>query len=457
MSDITSLDTVVACIGVSHHRAPLALLEQLSLTDGVRRELLQPFTERGPDGRRLHEGVVLSTCNRTEIYFTPGADPLRPGSSAVLRGLPPVLVDALGQHSHLSAADLSSRLFRLDGWAAAEHLLRVACGLDSLVAGESQIMGQVARAYAEAQGAGTVGMVLSTLFQSAIRGGRRARSRIGIGRGASNAGTEAVRQVERISGALDGARVVVVGTGEIGRIVLGSLRARAEAAVRAGGAGPAVQVVSRSAERAAEVAARWRCEAWPLSRLPRLLQDCDILFSTTRAAEPVVGAAAIADAMQARGGRPLVLVDLGVPRTVDPAAAAIPGVHLLDIDSLRESPASALSSEEEARVRRMIGDDLAELRVRMEELTLRPVIGGMWQKADGIRRDVLSRARERLPNLDPQSWGEVESLASSLVARLLHDPTTRLRAEAGNGHAEAFAEALRELFLLRAPVAPGSE
>ncbi|HTZ50702.1 MAG TPA: hypothetical protein VMF68_03540, partial [Spirochaetia bacterium] len=154
MSDTTSLDNVVACIGVSHHRAPLALLERLSLTDSVRLELLRPFTERGPDGRRLHEGVVLSTCNRTEIYFTPGADHLQPGAYAVLRGLPPALVDALGQHSHLSAADLSSRLFRLDGWAAAEHLLRVACGLDSLVTGESQVMGQVARAYAEAQRAG---------------------------------------------------------------------------------------------------------------------------------------------------------------------------------------------------------------------------------------------------------------------------------------------------------------
>ncbi|HTZ51990.1 MAG TPA: hypothetical protein VMF68_10045, partial [Spirochaetia bacterium] len=325
------------------------------------------------------------------------------------------------------------------------------------VTGESQVMGQVARAYAEAQRAGAVGVVLSTLFQSAIRGGRRARSRIGIGRGASNAGTEAVRQAERISGRLDGARVVVVGTGEIGRIVLGSLRARADAAARAGGTGPVVQVVSRSPERAAEVAARWRCEAWPLSRLPQLLHDCDILFSTTRAAQPVVGAAAIATAMQARGVRPLVLVDLGVPRTVDPAAAAIPGVHLLDIDSLRESPASARTVEEEARVQRMIGDDLAELRARMVELSLRPVIGGMWQKADGIRRDVLSRARERLPHLDPQSWAQVESLASSLVARLLHDPATRLRAEAGNGHAAAFAEALQELFRLGTPVAPRSE
>lgn len=460
VKDESALDSVVACIGVSHHHAPLALLERLSLTDGVRREFLVPFLPRGADGRRLHEGVVLSTCNRTEIYFTPGDAPRDSRAPGLLRGLPPGLSEAIGRHSGLTPLELSVRLFRLDGWAAAEHLFRVVCGLDSLVAGESQITGQVARAYADAQRAGTVGVVLSTLFQAAIRGGRRARSRIGIGSGAPNAGTEAVRQAERIRGALDSAHAVVVGTGEIGRIVLGSLRARSEG--RPGG--PSVQVVSRSPERAAEVAARWRCPAYPLSRLPELLKTCDILFSTTRAAEPVVSAAAVTEAMKTRAGRPLVLVDLGVPRTVDPAAATIPGVHLLDIDSLKESPGSALSSSEEARVRELIREDLAVLRARMTELSLRPVLGGMWQKARAIREEVLARARERLPGLDENAWAEVEDLASSLVARLLHDPATRLRAEAGNGHAQEFAQALSELFRLgeqarlaqpAAPQAPG--
>jgi glutamyl-tRNA reductase len=421
------------------------MLERLSLTSGLRREFLAPFTPRGPDGRRRYEGVVLSTCNRTEIYFTPVSTATEPDIPAVLRGLPPEFVPALSAHSGLTVPELAARLFRHDGWAAAEHLFRVVCGLDSLVAGESQIVGQVARAYAEAQEGGTAGVVLSTLFQSAIRGGRRARSRIGIGGSASNAGTAAVERAEKATGTLAGARAVVIGTGEVGRIVLQALRERGRGRV---------DIVSRTQERADEVAARWGCPAHSIAHLPELLRQCDVLFSTTGAAQPVVSAAMIGSAMAARGGRPLVLVDLGVPRTIDPAAASVPGVHLLDIDSLKDDPVSTMSPEEEQRVRLLIREDLAELRTRMAELSLRPVIRGMWQKAEVIRGEVLARARERLPDLDERSWAEVEDLASSLVARILHDPATRLRAQAGNGHAAEFAEALRALFRLGEPGGP---
>ena len=461
MNDAVSLEHAVSCIGVSHHHATLDLLERLSLSSSGLREALALFSPRDPDGRRLREGVVLSTCNRMEIYFTPrdtarapgGAAGLGgaagPGAPGIFGGLPPGLLEMLCRHSGLSAAELAALLFRLDGWAADEHLFRVVCGLDSLIAGESQIVGQVARAYAEAQSAGTAGVVLSTLFQSAIRGGRRARSRIGIGRNAPNAGSAAVAHAEKTAGSLAGARAVVVGTGEIGRIVLRSLRARSEGA--GNGAGKAVgrvDIVSRSEERAAEVASRWGCQAHTIAELPALLAECDVLFSTTRALRPVVSAAMIRDAMQPRRARPLVLVDLGVPRTIDVGAASVPGVRLLDIDSLKDDTAPASATEEERRVERLIAEDLAELRARMTELSLRPVIGGMWRRAAAIRGDVLTRARERLAHLDARSWAEVESLASSLVARILHDPAARLRAEAGNGHSAAFAEALRELFRL---------
>jgi glutamyl-tRNA reductase len=440
VNDTLSFEHAVSCVGVSHRHATLEQLERLSLSSSGLREALAPFTPRGPDGRRLFEGVVLSTCNRTEIYFTPRDAASEPDEPEIFRGLPPGLLQMLRRASGLSAAELAALLFRRDGWAAAEHLFRVVCGLDSLIAGESQIVGQVARAYAQAQAAGTAGVVLSTLFQAAIRGGRRARRRIGIGSSASNAGTAAVARAEKVVGSMAGARAVVVGTGELGRIVLHSLRARS--------GGCRVDVVSRSPERAAEVAARWGCEARTISGIPDLLAECDVLFSTTRALHPVVSAAMIGSAMQLRRGRPLVLVDLGVPRTIDPAAASVPGVRLLDIDSLKDDPVPAEATEEERRVQRLVAADLAELRARMTELSLRPVIGGMWRKAAAIRGDVLARARERLAHLDDRSWAEVEHLASSLVARILHDPAVRLRAEAGNGHSAAFAEALRELFRL---------
>ena len=426
----------VFCIGVSHHGAPLELLERLSIPFDMLPQALSPFAARGPDGRRICEGVVLSTCNRTEIYASHGGFD-RPAAGVVcFAGIPDGVVDFLCHRSGLNRDELARRLYRHDGGAAVEHLFRVVCGLDSLVAGESQIGGQVARAYSAAQAAGTAGVVLSTLFQEAIRGGRRARARIGIGRGAANVGSLAVSRAEVLVGPLAQAHAVVIGTGEIGRIVLRSLR---EHGARR------VDIVSRSETRAAEAARRWGCGAHPRSALPVLLESCDVCISTTSAAGPLFGAGLIGGVMKERGGRRLVLIDLAVPRTVDAAARGVENVTLLDIDSFKDDCESRLTPEM-ARVETMIGEDLVVLRLRMKELALRPVIGGLWRRAAAIRADVLARMRARLPDLDAETWTQVEDLATSLVARLLHDPATRLRAEAGNGHAAAYAEALRELF-----------
>jgi glutamyl-tRNA reductase len=425
---------------VSHHGAPLELLERLSIPAGMLPEALSPFTARDPEGRRVCEGVVLSTCNRTEVY-TASLDRLRPaGDPTPFAGLPAGIVQFLCQRSGLSSGEMASRLFRHDGWDAVDHLFRVVCGLDSLVVGESQVVGQVARAYSAAQAAGTAGVVLSTLFQEAIRAGRRARARIGIGRSASNVGSLAVSRASELAGPLAGAWVVVIGTGEIGRIVLHGLRERGTRRV---------DIVSRSKERAAETAERWGCDAHPLSALPELLEDCDALISTTRASGPLVPSGLIARAMRARAGRRLVIIDIAVPRTIDPAARAESGVVLLDIDSFKEECESTRASPEALKAETMIDEDLAVLKLRMTELSLRPVIGGMWRRAAAIRGEVLSRTRARLPHLDAETWTQVEDLATSLVARILHDPAARLRAEAGNGHAAAYAEALRQLFGVR--------
>jgi glutamyl-tRNA reductase len=433
-------DFQFSCIGVSHHHATLDLLEKLSIPADALSLALEHFTPRDDEGRRRCEGVVLSTCNRTEIYFSPRGGSSAEEGAGIFAGLPAGLVDLLVMRSGLCPEDLAGRLVRCDGWAAAEHLFRVVCGLDSLVVGESQIVGQVARAYAQAQAARTAGVVLSTLFQSAIRGGRRARSRAEIGKGASNAGSAAVERAARAAGTLDGARVVVIGTGDIGRLVLQSLRGKPL---------QCVDLVTRSEQRAVEVAARWGGSVHPLSRLAALVSDCDVLISATAASQRIVTAAMVRDAMQRRPRRPLVLVDLGVPRTIDPVTSLIPGVQLLDLDSLKDEYRPGARPGEQA-VERMIGEDLAELRVRMLELSLRPVIGRLWKKADAIRGDVLAKARRQMPQLDDAQWAVVEDLAASIVARLLHDPATRLRAEAGNGHADSYAAALTDLFRLAA-------
>ena len=438
MSATGPLEYAVFCIGVSHHGAPLELLERLSIPVDRLPQALSPFAARRPDGTRFCEGVVLSTCNRTEIYASPGSFERPAGGFACFAGMPDAVVDFLCHRSGLNREELAQRLYRHDGGAAVEHLFRVVCGLDSLVAGESQIGGQVARAYSAAQAAGTTGVVLSTLFQEAIRGGRRARARIGIGRSAANVGSLAVSRAEQLAGLLAQAHVVVIGTGEIGRIVLHNLRERGTRRV---------DIVSRSEARAAEAARRWGCGAHLRSALPELLELCDVCISTTRAAAPLVSGELIGGVMKGRGGgRRLVLIDIAVPRTIDPAARAVKDVVLLDIDSFKDDRESAQHSPEAARAEAMIGEDLAVLKLRMKELALRPVIGGLWRRAAAIRGEVLARMRAKLPDLDAQTWTQVEDLATSLVARLLHDPATRLRAEAGNGHAAAYAEALRQLF-----------
>ena len=447
-------DIPISCFGVSHATAPLELLERLTVAPDGLPEALQAvgrgnatgYGGRAP-GRARSEVVILSTCNRTEIYRAAS-----PGGAAEAAGMPPGTVAAafdgeliawMEERAGLANARLAPFFFRFDGWAAAEHLYDVACGLDSLIVGESQILGQVARAYSASQAAGFAGPIISTLFQSAIRAGRRARAQTGIGRGPTSVSAAAVRRAEEILGGLGSARVLVLGAGEMGWLVLRRLR---------DGATGHIDVVNRTFERAASAAARWDAAAHPIADLPRLLTRCDALLSAASSPVPLLSADTIAAAQASREGRPLLIIDIAVPRAIDPAASSIPGVRLLDMGSLGGAQEVQGTRREIERVRRIIEEELAALGLQMAEWALRPVIGSLWLKADGIREEVLTWTRARLPQLDEESWGHVENLASALVAKLLHEPATRLRAEAGNGHARQYSEALIHLFdLARRP------
>jgi glutamyl-tRNA reductase len=427
---------------VSHATAPLDLLERLSITAEHLPRVLLAFGGRPDEARPRAEVVVLSTCNRTEVYRAVPPAGRSAGSTGVFDGLPGGLVSWLEERAGLAGARLAPFFFRFDGWAAAAHLYKVACGLDSLIVGESQILGQVARAYAAAQEAGRAGAVISTLFQSAIRAGRRARAQTGIGRGPTSVSAAAVRRAEEILGRLADARVLVLGAGEMGRLVLRRLRD--------GGTG-SIGVVNRTFERAASAAARWGATAHPMTDLPGLLESCDALFSATSSPTPLLSAEMVGTAALRRAGRPLLIVDIALPRAIDPAASSLPGVRLLDLESLKDAPGAGATDIEIGRVHRIIAEELAALGPRMAELALRPVIGSLWNKADGIRAEVLARTRARLPQLDEESWSHVENLARALVAKLLHEPATRLRAQAGNGHAEQYSDALIHLFDLTRP------
>jgi glutamyl-tRNA reductase len=400
----------VFCVGLSHHSAPVELLEALSRSVEELPRFLPP---------RPAEVVVLSTCNRFEVFGSQSS----PDSVA----------------EFFRRAGVSDSVHCLTGREAARRLYRIVCGLESMVLGESQIVGQVAAAYAAAQAARRAGSSMTALFQGAIRTGRRARRETEIGRSASSIAAAAVRLAEERMGSLAEARVLVLGSGEMGRLTMRSLQERRVANV---------DVAGRHLDKAARAARRFGAKAHLINSLPCLLENADIVISATSASRSPVTADMLRSAMSGRGGRPITIVDIAVPRDVEPEAADIPGVSLFDLNSLKglNENGESLRLREVPRVERIIEEGLDALSLAMAENSLRPVIGSLWLKASSIRQEVLDRTRARVPNLDDASWAHVERLASALVNKLLHDPATRLRAEAGNGHARSYAEALRFLF-----------
>ncbi|HUI72353.1 MAG TPA: glutamyl-tRNA reductase [Spirochaetia bacterium] len=415
--------TPVFCVGLSHHSAPVELLEALS-----RRAEELP----GVLPSRPAEVVVLSTCNRFEIFGSLSAGVLESTMAFFQR------------------AGVLDSVHQLVGRDAAHRLYRIVSGLDSMVLGESQIIGQVAAAYAAAQSARRAGPVMTALFQGAIRAGRRARRETEIGKSASSISAAAVRLAEESLGGFTNARVLVLGAGEMGRLTLRSLRERGVANV---------DVASRQLDKAARAARRFGAKAHLITSVPCLLESTDAVISATSASRPPLTADMLRTAMHERHGRPLVVVDIAVPRDVEPEAAALPGVRLFDLDALkgRDDNGESVRLREVPRVERIIEEELDALSIAMAENSLRPVIGSLWQKASSIRQEVLDHTRARIPQLDDASWTHVENLARALVNKLLHEPATRLRAEAANGHASDYAEALRFLFDLPTPTRQGRQ
>ena len=438
-------DSSVICLGASHAAVPLDVLERLSLPQERIAALLDSVGSAARQTGTRTELLVLSTCNRTEIYAVRDAR-FEDRPNAVLdepplfAGVSEAAIHCLEDHANVRRDELAAVLYRFDSGAAEEHLFRVVAGLDSLVVGETQIIGQVSRAYSAAQRAGTAGPMLSLLFESAIRTSRRTRVRASRDAGGSSAAAVAVRRAEEHVGSLSGAHVLVMGTGEMGRLVLPALREK-----RVGG----IDIMTRSADRAAALSKRWGLPVKTPADLPLLLEKIDIVISSTSSAGPLITEPMLRCAMGSRAGQPLVIVDLAVPRSIEKQAAGIPGITLLDIESLRTANADAAGDDPAAAA--IIREELAILDRRMAEMALRPVIGDMWRKADRFREEVLLRTRARVPQLDDQAWTHVENLARALVAKILHDPATRLRAQAGNGHAREYADALRHLFALSEP------
>ncbi|MFL5926932.1 MAG: glutamyl-tRNA reductase [Gaiellaceae bacterium] len=403
----------VAVAGTSHRHEPLERRERLRLDDELASDVVRRLAADG------YEAVALSTCNRTELYVA-GAD----AQSARRRAL-----------AELRSLGAGATCFRYEDEWAARHLFRVAGGLDSLVAGETQILGQVRDAHTLALEAGATGRTLNRLFQQAIEAGRRVRTETDVARHPVSVPSVAVELAARDLGDLSGLTALVVGTGTMAHLVALNLLHR--------GVGR-LAVAGRNPSRAAELALRLDADWLQLDDLTRALEDVDVVFSATSARDYV-----IAPRHVGARRRPLLLVDLAVPRDVDPAVRALAGCTVRDVDDLEGVAAAGLDRRlaEVPRAEAIVTEESRRFAVWQRELAATPAISSLRRRAEEIRTAELARAATRLAQLSPAERRSVETLTAQIVAKLLHAPTVRAREAAGRDE-NMYADALLHLFAL---------
>ena len=409
----------VVVVGLSHRTAPVSLLERASVPS---EELAKTLDELHRT-ETISEVLLLSTCNRIEVY----ADVAR-FHSAVAE-----ISAVLARQAGLPVGDLAEHLYVHFAEAAAEHMFSVASGLDSMVVGESQILGQLRAAYASGTEAGSVGSVLHDLAQTALRVGKRVHSETGIDQAGASIVSVALDRAGELLGTLDGARVLIVGAGSMGALAGASLRRRA--------GGLDIVVANRSAERAERLATSLDARAIGLSDVAAAIAEADVLVSSTGATGIVIEASAIGD----RSARPLAVLDLALPRDVDPAVAALPGVTYVDLDVLR-SGGAVVSEESVQAATAIVADELGGYLGEQQQLAVAPTVTALRARANQVIDAELARLYARLPEADDQTRREVADAVRRAVEKVLHAPTVRVKELASMPGGDQYATALRELF-----------
>jgi glutamyl-tRNA reductase len=445
----------VLVVGLSHKSAPLATLERAIVGDDALGKLLRDVSHAD----NVAGAFVISTCNRAEIYAD--VDKFHGGVAAIC--------ELLARHSGIPLAELTTHLYVHYEDRAVQHLLAVACGLDSMVIGESQILGQVRQALHAAREHGTLGRALADLGTHALRAGKRAHAETGIDRaGASLVSVGLAVAARRLyagspaagspaagspaagdpaapanAGPLAALSVLVVGAGSMSSLAAGT-------AARLGAA--SLVVANRSHEHAERVAAPFSASAAGLSRLPAEIAAADLVVSCTGAPGFVITAESVREALGARSpGRPLVLLDLALPRDVDTGAGALPGVTVIDLEELRDAgpaglPAAAAHEEHVADVWRIVAEEFAAQVSADRAARVAPTVVALRAKAAGVVEAELARLAGRLDGLDSRSHREIAQSMGRVADKLLHAPTVRVKELAGSPGAESYEAALRVLF-----------
>jgi glutamyl-tRNA reductase len=412
-------------IGLNHRTTPVELLERMAVPAPELAKALHAL--EGSDN--LAEVAVLSTCNRTEVYarctrFHPAVEDVR---------------NFLTDQSSLDPDTITDHLYTYHDDAAVAHLFGVSAGVDSMIVGEGEILGQVREAWHIAEREGMIGPLLSRAFRQAVEVGKRARTETGIGRHAVSVSSAAVAVAGERLGGLDNRRVLVIGAGDVGTAM----------AVALNGAGVGeIVVANRSPKRADELAARVGGRAIALDSVNDALVAADVVLASTSASDLLLERSEIEAAMARRDGRALLIVDIAVPRNVDPGVGQVFGVTLLDIDGLKAFAAQSLAQrrQEIDKVRGIITQELDRYRLERSAREVAPLISLLRAHAEELRGAELARFRSRLARLDPDAREAVDALTRGLVNKLLHDPTVRIKDAAGTTQGELYADALAALF-----------
>lgn len=428
--------TQIVCLGLSYRTAPVDVRERLSCSLTDRGHLLPPLQDQPgseSNAATIRELVVLSTCNRIELYAYVSESVIAPRD---------LLIQYLEDVYDIEPAVFAQQFYDYSGIEAARHLFEVSAGLDSLVLGESQILGQVSDAYMAALEARTAGPVLSTLFRAAVRAGKRVRSETKISNNPASISSVAITLAQQVVGDLNQRRTLVIGLGEMGQLALKALRSRNITPIA---------VANRTRERAEAAVAAWGGQVYSLAELPQALASADVVISATAAPNTILDMATVQAALAGRDGRKLVLIDLAVPRDIDAAVGNLPGVYLFGIDQLRSSLDEALGARQQEipLVEAIIDQETAAFAAELRELAIRPLIVDLRHKAERIRQRELQRTLRHLGDIDPQMLQHIQHLSHSLVNKLLHEPTIRLKEKAGDGavaETADYAETIRHLF-----------
>jgi glutamyl-tRNA reductase len=420
-------------VGASYRTAPVAILERLAVSGGdlpeiLRRLLLQPY---------VGEAVVVSTCNRVEVYAA---------VSGFHGGLGDICA-VLAEHAGSTPAELANHLYVHYDGAAVEHAFRVAVGLDSMVVGESQILGQLRDAYHVARQADAPGRLLHELMQQALRVGKRAHAETGIDRAGQSVVTAALDlAAEHLADGIKGRPTLVVGAGSMGALAVATLARR--------GAGP-VAVSNRGADRARRLAEAYGATAVPIGELATALSTVDIVVAATASTEPVLTRETVARALAERAAHrsgPLVLLDLAVPRDVEPEVAELPGAVVIDIDGLAAARPIGPAAADTAAVTQIVTSEVENFLTWLRGADVAPTVAALRARAEEVVTAELRRLAQRRPELTDEQRAEVSHTVHRVVQRLLHPPTVRVRQLAAEPGGDQYAAMLRELFDLEVPV-----